>query len=334
MAMGSLALVTPIALAMAAVGADPPVGQVVTVSGPIAPEAMGRTLSHEHVLVDFIGADQVSPDRYDADEVFEVMLPHLTRLREAGIETLVECTPNYLGRDPALLRRLSEASGVRLVTNTGLYKDPFLPQWAHQATAEEIAAEWVREAREGIGPEGIRPGFIKIAVNEGDLSEIQRKIVRAAALTSKTTGLVIASHTTQSVSALQELDILDEVGCPASHLIVVHCDAEPNVELHYRVAERGAFISYDGIREENADQRAGLIMGTLRRYPTQLLISQDAGWYNVGQPRGGQVVPWDWLPHEFVPILQRAGATEEDVRRLLVTNPARAFTIREPLLME
>ena len=38
-------------------GADEP--RVMTVLGPIPPGEMGATLSHEHVLVDFIGADKV-----------------------------------------------------------------------------------------------------------------------------------------------------------------------------------------------------------------------------------------------------------------------------------
>ena len=244
-------------------------GRVETVAGPVDPAALGPMLPHEHVLVDFIGADRVSPDRYDADEVFSVMLPYLQDLREAGIETLVECTPNYLGRDPALLRRLGEASGIRLLTNTGLYKDPYLPQWAHEASADELAAAWIREATEGIGPERIKPGFIKIAVNEGDLSEVQAKIVRAAALTSRATGLVIASHTTTGHAALQELDILAAEGVPASHLIIVHMDAEPDQELHRQVAERGAWLEYDGIREASAEAKAPLVLEALRRYPDQ-----------------------------------------------------------------
>jgi predicted metal-dependent phosphotriesterase family hydrolase len=66
--------------------------RVKTVQGPIAPEAMGPTLPHENVLVDFFGAAQVSRGRYDADEVFRISLPHLRRNREQGINTLVECT--------------------------------------------------------------------------------------------------------------------------------------------------------------------------------------------------------------------------------------------------
>jgi phosphotriesterase-related protein len=289
---------------------------------------MGPTLTHEHILVDFIGADKVSPDRYDPDEVFEVMLPYLESLKAAGIQTLFECTPDYLGRDPALLKRLSLASGLHIVTNTGWYKDPFLPPFAHEATAEETAAKWIEEATEGVGPEKIKPGFIKIAVNPGDLIEVQQKIVRAAALTSKATGLTIACHTGHGGAALQELDILEEVGLEASRLVVVHCDSEPNQDLHWQIAERGAWLSYDGIREGNADKKLPLLLEALKRYPDQLLISQDAGWYHVGEPRGGDIAPLDWLPHQFVPMLKAAGVTQEQIDQLLIHNPARAFAIR------
>ncbi len=72
-------------LISAAATAQPVVGKIQTVLGPIEPADLGRALSHEHVMVDFIGADQVSPDRYDADEVFETMLPYLTDLKAAGL---------------------------------------------------------------------------------------------------------------------------------------------------------------------------------------------------------------------------------------------------------
>src|SRR5262245_34375721 len=84
-------------------------GQVVTTLGRIAPEQLGRTLIHEHVLVDFIGADAIRPGRYDSEEVFLKAVPRLRQVKSAGCHTLVDCTPAYIGRDPGLLRRLSQA---------------------------------------------------------------------------------------------------------------------------------------------------------------------------------------------------------------------------------
>ena len=54
---------------------------VETVRGPVPAGELGRVLPHEHVLVDFVGADQVSPSRYDGDRVFATVLPHLKQAR-------------------------------------------------------------------------------------------------------------------------------------------------------------------------------------------------------------------------------------------------------------
>ncbi len=93
-----------------------------TVTGPIDAAELGVTLMHEHVLVDFIGASEVSRSRYDADAVVATVLPYLRQVRALGCQTIVECTPAYLGRDVQLLQRLSEASGVRILSNTGLLR--------------------------------------------------------------------------------------------------------------------------------------------------------------------------------------------------------------------
>src|SRR5437868_12536212 len=90
--------------------------EVMTVLGPISPRDMGATLPHEHVMLDFIGADKVSRDRYNRDTVFQAVLPHLEALSDFGCRTLVECTPAYIGRDPLLLKRLAVATGLQLLT--------------------------------------------------------------------------------------------------------------------------------------------------------------------------------------------------------------------------
>ena len=95
--------------------------RIQTVRGAVPVEALGMTLPHEHVLVDFVGADRVSPSRYDADAAFQKALPFLERVRQLGGRTLVECTPAFLGRDVRLLERLSEARGERMMTYADNY---------------------------------------------------------------------------------------------------------------------------------------------------------------------------------------------------------------------
>ncbi len=306
--------------------------RVMTVLGPIPPGEMGATLSHEHVLVDFIGADKVDRGRYDADEVFKIALPHLRRIREQGVRTLVECTPAYLGRDPALLRRLAESSGLHLLTNTGYYGangGKHLPPHARTEDADSLAARWLREWNEGIEGTGIRPGFVKIGTDAGPLPEVNRNLLRAAARVHRESGLTIAAHTGDGRAAIEQLDLLREEGVHASAFLWVHANAERDAALHAEAAGRGAWVEFDGVGPKAIDAHIKLVLtmkecGLLGR----VLLSHDAGWYHVGEPGGGEFRPFDTLMADFVPALRKAGITEAEVHRLTVENPRDAFTIR------
>ena len=284
--------------------------QVQTVTGRVSPADLGTVLMHEHVLVDFIGAEKVSPARYDPEEAFQVALPFLKQARELGCRTLVECTPDYIGRDPALLKRLSTASGLHFLTNTGYYGaagGKFLPSHARTEMAEQLAARWIREAREGIAGTGIRPGFIKIGVDGAPLPEVNRKLVRAAALTHKATGLRIHQHTGSGAAALEALDILKAESIEAGAFVWVHAHSEQDSAIHQEAARRGAWVEFDGIAPDSVDRHVELVLrmkqaGLLNR----VLISHDAGWYNVGEPKGGRFRPFDTLFTAFLPALRKA----------------------------
>ena len=300
-----------------------------TVSGKVPAERLGVTLMHEHVLVDFIGADRVSPSRYDAEQVFATVLPYLKQVRALGCETLVECTPAYLGRDPGLLRRLSEAAGIRILTNTGYYgaaKDKHLPPHAFSQTAEELAAPWIREHERGIEGTGIKPAFMKIGVDDAPLSDVDRKLVRAAGLAHRATGLPIASHTGSGPAALEQLDLLEQAGVPLSAFIWVHAQSERDATFHTRAAARGAWVEFDGVSPASAAAHAGLVRRMKQEgHFAHVLVSQDAGWYHVGEPGGGQFRAYDSIFTAFVPALRVLGFAESETAQLLVSNPRRAL---------
>jgi phosphotriesterase-related protein len=310
-------------------GRQPTARRIHTVSGPVASDRLGVTLMHEHVLVDFIGADEVSRDRYDAEHAFATVLPHLRQVRTLGCETLVECTPAYLGRDAALLARLSKASGVRILTNTGYYgaaRDKHLPRHAFTETAEQLAARWIRECDQGIDGTAVRPAFMKIGVDESPLSEVDAKLVRAAALTHRQTGLPVASHTSTGRAAMEELDILDQAGVSASAFIWVHAQSERDAAFHVRAAKRGAWVEFDGISLKSVERHVELVRGMNDQgLAGHVLVSQDAGWYRVGEPGGGEFRPFDTIFTAFVPALRSAGFEADEIRELLVSNPRRAL---------
>jgi phosphotriesterase-related protein len=303
-----------------------------TVLGPIAPSAMGATLPHEHIMLDFIGADKVNSDRYDRDTVFNSVLPHLEQLQDFGCRTLVECTPAYIGRDPLLLKRLAKATGLNLLTNTGYYgaaHDKFLPVRVRTKSADDFARKWLREWREGIEGTGIRPGFIKIGVDEGPLTNLHRELVRGAARAHLSSGLTIAAHSGDGRAALEEISLLQDEGVSGAALIWVHAQNESDPGLHWRAAEEGAWVEFDHISPSDIEQHLALVLGMKERgYLHRVLVSHDAGWYEIGQPDGGQFRPYDTLFTQFIPALRQNGFTEEEVSLLLVANPREAFTIR------
>jgi phosphotriesterase-related protein len=305
---------------------------IMTVRGPIAMEQMGMTLPHEHVLVDFIGADQASPDRYDRDAVFEAVLPHVQQLRTLGGQTLIECTPAYLGRDPRLLEWLSEATGLHILTNTGYYgarDDQHLPAHAFSESADALAARWMRDWEEGLDGTDIRPGFMKIGVDSGPLSDVDRKLVQAAARAHRRTGLTIAAHTGPAVPAFEELDVLKREGVDPSAWIWVHAQAEQDTTRHVEAARRGAWVEFDGLGPDQIERYVALAAamkehGLLHR----VLVSHDAGWYHVGEPGGGAFRPYDTVFTGLMPALSNAGFTDAEIRQVVVTNPAEAFAVR------
>jgi phosphotriesterase-related protein len=304
--------------------------QINTVLGPVPPADLGRTLIHEHILADMVGANAIGPGRYDGGQVRSIVLPHLKQLRSQGCGTLVDCTPAYQGRDPELLARLSQSSGLHILTNTGLYGamgGKYIPDFAFSATAEELATRWTGEFQTGIRARGIRPALIKVGVDAGPLSKINSKLVSAAALTHLRTGLVIASHTGDGLAAMAQLNLLKSHGVSPAAFIWMHAQDEKDRSFHRKAAEAGAWIEFDGISSETVDQNIGLIQEARRAgYLRRVLISQDAVGFHMGQKRGGYCPGYTFMFSEFLPQLRKSGVTENETRVLTVENPQQALT--------
>ncbi len=304
---------------------------VMTVEGARNASQIGLTLIHEHILVDFIGADQISPTRWNHDDVIDKMLPYLKQFRSAGGKTFVDCTPNYLGRDVTLLQKLARASGLNIITNTGYYggsDNKFLPRHAFTESAAQLAARWVREWETGIDGTAIKPGFIKISVNDSKLSDISQKLIEAAAITHKETGLTIASHTGPFIPAMEQVRILEEARVSPSAFIWVHAQNEKDQTLHERIAKLGAWVSLDGLNDENVDDYADMLRFMRQRDCIhRALVSHDAGWYDPAKEEGGEVRGYMTLVKKLIPALKKRGFGQRDIDQLVQVNPREAFTI-------
>lgn len=307
-------------------------GIIMTVNGPLPVNEMGISLTHEHILVDFIGADSISDNRWDDSKVIARALPFLKQIRELGCRTLVECTPEYIGRDPLLLKSLSDSSGLNILTNTGYYgasDNKFIPRHAYTESADQLAQRWINESVEGINGTGVRPGFIKIGVAGGNLSELHRKLMTAAARTHLKTGLTIASHTGPAVPAFEQLEILMDEGVSPEAFIWVHAQSEKDLNNHVRAARMGAWIGLDGLTDNNLPDYIIMIKNLkVNDMLDKILLSHDAGWYRPGEENGGEFRGYSTLFEKLIPLLREEKFSDQEINQLLIINPSKAFEIR------
>ena len=299
--------------------------------GLLSADSLGISLIHEHILVDFIGADKTGYSRWDRDAVTKKVLPYLMELKSLGVETIMECTPAYLGRDPELLKKLSELSGLNILTNTGYYgavDGKYLPQHAYSETAKELSQRWISEFESGIEQTGIKPAFIKISVNDkSELSEMDQKLVKAAALTHLKSGMAIVSHTGSWQTASAQIVILQAEGVDPSAFVWVHAQAEKDFRKYLEAAKLKVWISLDGVAWDLNGHLERLIFAKENDLLHQILISHDAGWYNPGEPDGGDFKEFTSIFKYLIPALKEKGFTQKELNLLLIENPHKVFAL-------
>lgn len=303
---------------------------IMTINGKIKARQLGKTLIHEHFLVDFIGADNINFNRWNRAEVVKKVLPYLLEVKQYGVKTIFDCTPAYLGRDVVLLKMLAEKSELQIVTNTGYYgavDNKYLPPHAFIDTAEQLAERWIAEFEKGIEGSGVKPGFIKISVNPSPMSEQHKKLVRAAAITHLATGLTICSHTGPAIPAFEEMEILKENDVHPSAFVWVHAQAEKDKSSHQKAALMKSWISLDGIGWGDFENYADSIIklkdaGLLSR----VLISHDAGWYKPDEPNS-DFTGYTNIFTKLFPLLKERGLDDNDCNELMEKNPWKAFAV-------
>jgi phosphotriesterase-related protein len=300
---------------------------LITTLGPMPADELGMILPHEHVFVDLRTYDQPGYAQADAADVIALMAPELAAARAAGVTALVECTPVGVGRRADILKAVSEATGMPLVVPTGIYREPWVPGWAHAADEDALYAWMLGELTGQIEQSGVRAGFVKLSAGDDGITACEAKILRAAARAARETGAIIGSHTIRGRVVRDQLDIVEACGYTAERFIWIHASAEPDVALNLELARRGAWVEYDWIGGEQGDD---LFLTRIQRMLEmglggRLLLSHDRGWYDPAQPGGGQPKPFTYIGETFLPKLRAVGVDEGTIRMLTHQNPFQAF---------
>lgn len=300
---------------------------LITTLGPIQADDLGVILPHEHVFVDLRTSAEPGYGEGDPDDVVRLMAPEIERARAVGVTAIVEPSTVGVGRRADILLAVSRATGFPLVAPTGVYREPWLPPWVHDAD-EETLREWmIGELTDRIEGTEVQAGWIKVGASDEGITTSEAKVLRAAAGASVATGAAIGSHTLRGEVARAQLDLIEAAGAPPERFVWVHAHQEPDVAIHHELGRRGAWLEYDGIGEPGSDE---LFVDLVRRaldagLEGRLLLSHDRGWYDPAVPGGGVPRPYTYLSERFLLRLRDAGVEDATVDRLIRDNPFRAF---------
>jgi phosphotriesterase-related protein len=323
---------------------------VQTVQGPIAPEELGLTLPHEHII-----CDQGLCRRYRdvveelpwgsymwLDEV-DMMIDELRKFKDDGGGAVVDVTCHGWGRDPLALKEISRKSGVHIIACAGFYVEDCMPSWIPNKTVNQLAKWIVREVTIGCNARSsdlvtdVRAGIIKTSVSRPTFSNLEQKCLKAVAKAHLKTGAPITSHNSGSIRfeldggniGSELLDYLEAEGVEPEAVIVGHTDENPDIRNLTTLAKRGAYIQFDTIGKPYIldETRVNLTMLMKNRgLLDHILLSHDQNRKPSFRKYGGP--GYSDIIKRFVPMLMDKGMTSEDIEILLVNNPRKALRIR------
>ncbi len=342
-----------------------------TVLGDIAPDRLGVTMAHEHLLIDQrVVTFRPSLDEHgrklaDRPVTLEILgwlqwnwaanrdnlvlddeslaADEASMFREAGGNSLVDCTVSGLGRRPAAIRRIAAAAGINVVMATGYYVSSTHPAHVARMTVVELADEMVREVRQGDASDGVRAGIIGEIGSSWPMTDAERRVFQAAAIAQRELGCLLTTHPARhAASPVQIIDLLEHAGADLSRVAIGHIERTvPDLDGIRRLADRGCFIEYDlfgtdvtatypyqeaGVAMPSDAQRLDQIAALAEAgHSNQILVSQDVSTKHRTRRYGG--VGYDHVLRDVVPWMRRRGFVESLIEGLLIANPRRALAM-------
>ncbi len=269
---------------------------------------------------------------------YETQKKEILRFKNAGGATIVDATMPGIGRDPLMLKKISESTGINVVMGTGFYVCSTHPEAMKSMTEQEIADMMIKEITEGAEGTGVKAGVIgEIGISE-IFNEEERRVLRASAIAHKATGTSVLVHINPwTTNGLEAADILLENGVDPKKIAISHIDVEDNMDYIYALLDKGVYVEFDNFgKEYYVDREArrdgyGLFVNDVQRveclkelidkgYKSQILLSCDVCLKSCLRTYGGY--GYDHVLVNIVPMMEDAGITKEDINLMLTANPA------------
>jgi phosphotriesterase-related protein len=315
---------------------------VETVQGAVDADALGLVLVHEHVRFRDEAVSEQWPSRYDEQLEYDAALVAVNAAKDRGVQTIVDPTAMFGGRDVRFMKRVAEESGVQIVACTGIYSYDYLPHYFENRDVDVMADHFVEDLQAGCQGTDIRAAFLKCAADAAGVTEHVEKIHRAVARASVQTGAPIMAHSMPAVgTGPRQVAIFEEEGVPLDRVQIAHCGDSEDIGYIEGLLETGVYVGLDRYGLEMylpIDKRNATAAELLRRgHAERLTISQDfcasIDWFppeaaEVFEAQGA-IRNWSMtlVFEEVVPALREMGVMDDSVfQTIFVENPARWLT--------
>jgi len=274
---------------------------VQTVQGAVEAEELGMVLAHEHLRFRDEAVAAEWPDRYDEQAELDAALEAVEAAKARGVQTIVDPTAMFGGRDVHFMKRVAEQTGVRVVACTGIYSYDYLPHYFENRDVDAMAEHFVSDLQSGIQGSDIRAAFLKCAADAPGLTEHVEKIHRAVARASVQTGAPIMAHSMPAVATgPRQVEIFEQEGVDLARVQIAHCGDTDDVNYIEQLIDKGVYVGLDRYGLEMflpIDKRNATAAELLRRGHTDhLMISQD------------YCATIDWFPAEAEAVFESQGA--------------------------
>jgi phosphotriesterase-related protein len=274
---------------------------VKTVQGPVDAQELGVTLVHEHVRFRDEAVVAEWPGRYDDQLELDAALVAVAAAKDRGVQTIVDPTAMFGGRDVRFMKRVAEQTGVRIVPCTGIYSYDYLPHYFANRDVDVMADHFVEDIEVGIQGTDIKAAFLKCAADAAGVTENVEKIHRAVARASVQTGTPIMAHSMPAVATgPRQVEIFREEGVDMARVQIAHCGDTDDVGYIEGLIDAGVYVGLDRYGLEMympIDKRNATAAELLRRgHAERLMISQDF------------CASIDWFPLEAAPVFESSGA--------------------------
>jgi phosphotriesterase-related protein len=315
---------------------------VQTVQGSVDAEELGVTLVHEHVRFRDEAVAAQWTGRYDEQAELDAALADVGAAKARGVQTIVDPTAMFGGRDVRFMKRVADQTDVRIVPCTGIYSYDFLPHYFQNRDADVMAEHFISDLKDGIQGTEIRAAFLKCAADAAGVTENVEKIHRAIARASVQTGAPIMAHSMPAVdTAPRQIEIFREEGVDLARVQIAHCGDSDDVDYIEGLIQEGVYVGLDRYGLEMympIEKRNATAAELLRRgHAERVMISQDycstIDWFppEAGEvfEREGAIRNWSMtlVFDEVVPALREPGVLDDAVfHTVFVDNPKRWLT--------